>query len=167
MTNPPGGTRLPGLGPRGEGWVLGQLVLLGLIGILGLLQIAALTLRAPIDYLVLVVGIAEIGVGGWALLTAFRELGPNLTPFPRPADGATLVRKGIYGQIRHPIYAGLMLAGIGWATASRSLPAFVAALALCLFLDAKARREEAWLLERYPDYAAYRRQTRRFLPGVY
>lgn len=147
--------------------MLGQFILLGLVGFFGLQQIAALSLRGPIDYLVLAVGIAEIAIGGWALFRAFRELGPSLTPFPRPADGSNLVRKGIYARIRHPIYAGLMLASIGWATATRSLPAFVVALALCLFMDAKARREEAWLLERYPDYATYRRQTRRFLPGVY
>jgi len=147
--------------------VVGQLVLLGLIGVLGLLNVPAVALTGPLDLLVLVVGIAEIAIGGWALLSAFRELGPNLTPMPRPSDGSFLVRTGIYARVRHPIYGGLMLAAIGWATATRSLPALVAAVALCLFMDAKARREEAWLLERYADYAAYRLTTRRFLPGIY
>ncbi len=147
--------------------MIGQFVLLGLIAVLGVQHIPAVTLEGPFDQLVLAVGIAEMAIGVGALLSAFRELGSNLTPLPRPPEGGSLVLNGIYARIRHPIYAGLMLASIGWATATRSLPAFAASVALCLFMDAKARREEAWLVERYPEYAAYRIQTRRFLPGVY
>ncbi len=36
-----------------------------------------------------------------------------------------------------------------------------------LFFDAKARREEAWLVEKYSAYAAYRREVRKLLPGLY
>lgn len=147
--------------------MIGQFLLLGLVAVFGVQHVAAVTLDGPLDQLVLAVGIAEMAIGVWALLSAFRELGPNMTPLPRPIDGGSLVRHGIYARIRHPIYAGLMLASIGWATATRSVPAFAAAVALCLFMDVKARREEAWLLERYPEYAAYRLHTRRFLPGVY
>jgi Putative protein-S-isoprenylcysteine methyltransferase len=147
--------------------VIGQVLLLGLVAVLGVQHVPAVTLDGPLDQLVLAVGIAEMAIGVWALLSAFRELGPNLTPLPRPAAHSSLVRSGIYARLRHPIYAGLMLASIGWATATRSLPAFASAVVLCLFLDVKARREEAWLVERYPEYAAYRLQTRRFLPGVY
>jgi protein-S-isoprenylcysteine O-methyltransferase Ste14 len=78
-----------------------------------------------------------------------------------------MVERGIYRRIRHPIYAGLILAAIGWATLSGSPPAFAAAVALAVFMDAKARREEAWLADRYAEYAAYRTRTKRFLPGVY
>ncbi len=145
----------------------GQFLLLGLVGLFGALHLASLTVAGPLDGLVLLVGIAEIAIGGFALLSGFRELGPNLTPMPRPLDAGSLVRDGIYARIRHPIYAGLMLASIGWATATRSAPAFAAAVALCLFLDVKARREEAWLVERYPDYEEYRLGTRRFLPRIY
>jgi protein-S-isoprenylcysteine O-methyltransferase Ste14 len=45
--------------------------------------------------------------------------------------------------------------------------ALVLALGLAAVLDLKARREEAWLVVRYPGYAAYARRTRRFLPGLY
>jgi len=147
--------------------VIGQFVLLALVAVLGLLHLPSLTLAGPLDVVVLLAGIGEIAIGGWALGSAFRELGPNLTPLPRPTDRGLLVNSGIYARVRHPIYGGLMLASIGWATTTRSLPAFVAAVALCLFMDAKARREEAWLMERFADYAAYRLRTRRFLPGIY
>ncbi len=147
--------------------MIGQFLLLGLIAVFGVQHIPAVTLDGAFEQAVLAVGIAEMAIGVWALLSAFLALGPNLTPLPRPPEGSSLVRSGIYARIRHPIYAGLMLASIGWATATRSLPAFAAAVLLCLFMDAKARREEAWLVERYPDYAAYRLATRRFLPRVY
>jgi protein-S-isoprenylcysteine O-methyltransferase Ste14 len=39
---------------------------------------------------------------------------------------------------------------------------------LALFLELKARREELWLLGRYPAYTEYRRRTpRKFLPFLY
>jgi protein-S-isoprenylcysteine O-methyltransferase Ste14 len=43
----------------------------------------------------------------------------------------------------------------------------LATLGMALLLDAKARREEVWLLETYPAYAAYRRRVRRFFPYLY
>jgi protein-S-isoprenylcysteine O-methyltransferase Ste14 len=41
------------------------------------------------------------------------------------------------------------------------------ALAVVGFYDLRSREEERLLVERYPDYAAYQRHTKRFLPGVY
>ena len=40
-------------------------------------------------------------------------------------------------------------------------------MVLAALLDAKARREETWLLERYDAYAEYRRRSKRFVPGIY
>ncbi|MFP5342472.1 MAG: hypothetical protein ACLGIJ_06065 [Candidatus Limnocylindria bacterium] len=38
------------------------------------------------------------------------------------------------------------------------------AAVLAIFFTLKSSREEAWLLDRFPAYAAYRGRTRRFLP---
>ena len=111
--------------------------------------------------------LAAIAAGGWLLLRGFVDLGESLTPMPRPRSDARLIESGVYRRLRHPIYAGLMLGGLGWAALTASLPAFLVGLLLALFLDAKARREEAWLLERYAGYADYRRRSKRFLPGIY
>jgi protein-S-isoprenylcysteine O-methyltransferase Ste14 len=40
-------------------------------------------------------------------------------------------------------------------------------MGLAVWMDLKARREEAWLLARYPGYAAYRARSRRFVPRIY
>lgn len=163
----PGGSRLPDLGPRGEGWVIGQFVLLGLVAALSLPYLGRMAPDSAARWISVAVGAAELLIGAASVAAGFRALGSSLTPMPRPHDTAEMVVHGIYDRIRHPIYAGLILGAIGWSTLAGSPPAFVAAVALGLFLDAKARREEAWLAERYPDYAAYRRRTRRFLPGIY
>jgi protein-S-isoprenylcysteine O-methyltransferase Ste14 len=41
------------------------------------------------------------------------------------------------------------------------------AVLLAGWLDLKSRREEAWLVERYPAYAEYRARTARFVAGLY
>jgi protein-S-isoprenylcysteine O-methyltransferase Ste14 len=49
----------------------------------------------------------------------------------------------------------------------RSWPALLAALALAPLLDGKARREERWLRQQFPEYSSYQRRVRRFVPWVY
>ena len=38
------------------------------------------------------------------LLVAIKDLGRNLSPFPRPINNSNLVTTGIYRFTRHPIY---------------------------------------------------------------
>ncbi len=165
---PRGGRQhLPDLGPRGEGWVLGQLLLIGLLVAVSLPNIAHIAPHALLDWLALTAGAAAMGAAALVLLAAFRDLGRNLTPLPRPRHDAILVEIGIYARIRHPIYAGLILGAFGWSACTRSLPALAVTMALAIYFDLKSRREEAWLADRYPGYPAYRRGTRRFVPRVY
>ena len=113
------------------------------------------------------VGMAAIAVGAWLLVRGVADLGRSLSPMPRPRADGRLIESGIYARLRHPIYAGMIFASFGWSVLTGSIGAFVAAFALAVFLDAKARREEMWLLERYGEYADYRRRSKRFLPGIY
>ena len=127
-------------------------------------------MMAPIGlvgWLRFLLGAVAIAVGGWLVLRGFTDLGDSLTPLPRPRTDGRLVEAGIYRRLRHPIYAGLICAGAGWSVLTASLPAGIVAVVLAVFLDAKARREEAWLLDRYDDYAAYRQRSHRFVPGIY
>lgn len=94
-------------------------------------------------------------------------LGRNLSPFPQPLATARLVRTGVYGLVRHPIYTAGLCGLLGWALVWQSWPALAAALASVPFFDAKARREERWLRRRFPDYARYENQVKRFLPWIY
>jgi protein-S-isoprenylcysteine O-methyltransferase Ste14 len=112
------------------------------------------------------VGLALVVVGSLELLAGGAFLGDSLTPYPRPVESGTLRQHGVYRLVRHPMYGGVIVMAVGWSLATTPL-ALAAALALGVFLDLKSRREEGWLLERYPGYAGYRRRTRwKFVPGV-
>lgn len=157
-------TRLPSLGPRGEGWVAAQVALFVLVVVAGFPGGAwAGPVRAATTVLAGLLALAGAFLAGSGL----RDLGPNLTPLPHPRVEGVLVEGGVYRWVRHPIYGGLILLALGWACFTASPPALAAAALLLLFFEAKSRREEAWLLERHPGYDGYRARTRRFLPGIH
>jgi len=94
-------------------------------------------------------------------------LGSNLTPLPHPKDDAVLVAAGAYRLARHPIYGGLAVMALGWGLWRHGWLTLGYAFLLVVFFDAKSRREEQWLLEKYPAYADYRRRVRRLIPFLY
>ncbi len=112
-------------------------------------------------------GVASLVTAAVVAGRGARDLGRNLTPIPRPLAEAELVQTGIYARIRHPLYAAVMLSAFGWAAFASSARALIPAAMLAIWLEAKARREEAWLLHKFPGYAAYRDRTHRFIPSVY
>lgn len=116
-------------------------------------------LRIP-AVLMLTIG-AAMGVAG-----AF-ALGKNRTPFPKPRRGSQLARTGVYALVRHPLYASLIALSLAWACLWASVPGVVLAVIQALLLDAKARREERWLREQFPEYATYAARVRRLIPWFY
>ncbi len=155
---------LPTLGPRGEGWLALQGVILLAVALAGLLGPdwdgqARLVTGA--------LGLALVGSGGLLMMRGLLDLRENLTPLPYPRLGGRLVDSGAYGVVRHPIYGGLVTGGFGWGLVTASPVALIAALGLLAFFDLKSRREEAWLEATYAGYGAYRRRTRRILPFLY
>ena len=158
---------MPSLGPRGEGWVIAQLVLFFLIGALGIFDLQRHGLASSWGPAAIAMGLAAMVVGASIAVRGVSDLRPSLSPFPRPLDGSPLIDSGAYRLIRHPIYAGLVLAALGWGVATASLAAILGAGSLFLLFDGKSRREEAWLVSAHPGYAAYKRRTRRFIPWIY
>ena len=111
-------------------------------------------------------GILLIVAGLAVVLVAALTLGRAFTPLPRPRRGK-LRQHGIYGVVRHPVYGGVVLLALGWSLAGAPLALVPTALLAGLF-ELKSLREEAWLVERYPEYAAYRERTpHRFIPLVW
>ena len=115
--------------------------------------------------------IALIGAGlfllGLALaVQAFWRLGASLTPLPEPKPGAALVTSGPYRRCRHPLYQAVLVCSLGVVLALGSLLHLALLLALCAVLGGKARREEGPLLQRHPEYAAYRASTPAIVPGL-
>ena len=160
-------SRLPSLGPRGEGWVIAQFVLFLAIGALGIFDLQRHGWANPWGLPAIGLGLAQMVAGAYISARGVSDLRPSLSPFPRPLDGVPLIDTGAYRLIRHPIYAGLVLAALGWGLATGSLAAILGAGSLLLLFDGKSRREEAWLVSAHPGYAAYKRRTRRFIPWIY
>ncbi|MBI3746105.1 MAG: isoprenylcysteine carboxylmethyltransferase family protein [Chloroflexi bacterium] len=160
-------TRLPALGPRGEGWVAIQIMIFVWIGGGGLWLPGSVSGAALV--VAVVVGFALIAAGGLLAVSASLALQGQdaLTAVPRPRDEARLVEGGVYGLVRHPIYGGLILGGLGWSLARSSVVAFLGSVALLVFFDLKRRREEAWLEEGFAGYSAYKARTRRLIPWLY
>lgn len=160
-------TRVPRLGPHGEGWVVLQLVCFVLVAVA--LWLAppvapsdATTLAQSAGYAVGAIGAVLIG-SGLAELRRARAL----TAIPYPLPDASLAQTGAYRFARHPIYGGLILGALGLALISPWAGTFAAAGLLAIVLDLKRRREEIWLAERYPEYEAYRRRTKALIPFLY
>jgi protein-S-isoprenylcysteine O-methyltransferase Ste14 len=153
----------PELGRRGEGWVVLQSIV-----------IVAATICAAVgphwphgsEPWLRISGFALETVGVAMFVMSRITLGRSFTVLPRPRDTSTLRTTGIYARARHPVYGGVLIAGLGLSL-HRSPLVFAPTAVLAVVFWLKSIREEAWLTERYPDYAAYRRATpRRFIPWL-
>jgi protein-S-isoprenylcysteine O-methyltransferase Ste14 len=86
---------------------------------------------------------------------------------PKPREHGELKQDGLFGLVRHPIYGGLILIALGWSLNSSPL-AFAVTIALAIVLEMKSRLEESMLVQRFPEYDAYRHRVRwRFVPSVH
>lgn len=152
---------------RGEWYVIvqGILLILVLVGPKSLPGLPRWSGGATLG--VTLLGLALTGAGGLLLTTALLRLGANLSALPHPVPGASLVAAGPYRLVRHPIYAGIILAALGWGVLNRSTLGVLYALALFIFFDLKSRREEFWLRQTLPDYDAYRARVRKLIPFIY
>lgn len=82
-------------------------------------------------------------------------------------QGHELITSGPYARVRHPIYSGLLLAGLGsiLALGALWLPVFVLVGA---FFVISARTEEKMLNEQFPQaYPPYRQRTKMLIPFVF
>jgi len=99
----------------------------------------------------------------WARVAIGRNWG---TPMTEKID-PELVTTGPYRFVRHPIYSGIILAGIGTGIALNWYWLVVVAIAGSYFIYS-ATSEERYLAEQFPDtYPAYRRSTKMLVPFVF
>jgi protein-S-isoprenylcysteine O-methyltransferase Ste14 len=162
------GSRIPPLGPRGEGWLGLQVLLMVAIPVEAWRE-SMTGDAADVPTIVRVLGgvalLAGLALIAWSSVLLRRSAA--FSALPRPLEAGSLVVSGPYGYVRHPIYSGLVLSAAGIAAIRASLPLVLLTVAIAVVLDVKRRREELWLAERYPGYDAYRRRTKALLPLVY
>ncbi|HNT22682.1 MAG TPA: isoprenylcysteine carboxylmethyltransferase family protein [Saprospiraceae bacterium] len=99
------------------------------------------------------------------LFLAMAQLNTNLTPWPSPKIGGTLVSSGLYRFVRHPIYAGILVFAICFALYSGTGSRLILSVLLWLLFHFKSSYEEKLLSAKFPEYEEYRTRTGRFVPG--
>ncbi|ABB24511.1 methyltransferase family protein [Pelodictyon luteolum] len=108
----------------------------------------------------------------WSTAATFGGLGSHtlkevLTPLPYPVEHSRLITTGIYGLVRHPLYSSQLFLAAGWTIFTMSASHLLFTGLGFLFFSYKASREERWLTARHPDYTAYAKRVKKFIPFIY
>jgi protein-S-isoprenylcysteine O-methyltransferase Ste14 len=148
-----------------------------LFDVTGALSIPAAVVLSFTDYGRVAAGEPYVAAAGLALLvagTAFRwasiiTLWEYFTPDVSILEGQRVVRSGLYGVVRHPSYAGLLLRYLGFGLALANwLSAALVFLPLLCATVYRIRVEEAALRAHFgEEYDSYASATKRLVPGIY
>ncbi|HVZ27105.1 MAG TPA: isoprenylcysteine carboxylmethyltransferase family protein [Rhizomicrobium sp.] len=104
-----------------------------------------------------------VGLAIWARTILGRNWGMPMSQKEDPE----LVTQGPYSVIRHPIYAGVLLAFLGSALAT-SLAWLLPLIFCCFYFLLSARQEEKLMLAQFPQsYPAYRARTKMLIPYLF
>jgi len=130
------------------------------------LRVGAAPVQSPAVALLLAYSGALMFVVGCIVNLKGRvRLGQNWADHVTIYRAQTLVTGGVFGFVRHPLYASLIWMFYG---ASLSYRNWAAALATTLIfvpmMHYRARQEESMLEQRFPGYARYRSRVGRFFP---
>ena len=87
--------------------------------------------------------------------------------FGEERETPAVIRKSVFGIVRHPIYLSEILLYLGLLLFSVSLAAAVVWILAIIFLHFISRHEEKLLLERFgEDYATYIREVPMWIPRL-
>ena len=101
-------------------------------------------------------GLIIIILASIIMLSAIKELGSNLSPFPRPIANGNLITSGIYRFIRHPMYYSLILISLGFFIINLSFYNLFLTLTLTLVIKFKIILEEQYLNKKFKNYLFYK-----------
>jgi len=94
------------------------------------------------------------------LLVAIKDLGKNLSPFPRPIKNSNLVTKGIYRFTRHPMYYSLIFISFGVFITKLSIYYLFLSTSLILIIKFKIYLEEQYLKNKFKNYLFYKNKVK-------
>ncbi|RUR79190.1 farnesyl cysteine carboxyl-methyltransferase [Chlorogloeopsis fritschii PCC 6912] len=116
-----------------------------------------------------VLGIAALMLSLWLFWRSHHDLGKNWSSTLQIREGHTLTTNGVYQNIRHPMYASVLLLCVAQALL---LPNWIAGLSgfigFSIAYATRVNQEEQMLLDRFGDeYEAYRQSTKRLVPYLF
>ena len=94
------------------------------------------------------------------LLVAIKDLGRNLSPFPRPINNSSLVTSGIYRFMRHPMYYSLIFISFGIFIIKLSVYYLFLSISLGLIIKFKISLEEQYLNNKFKKYLIYKNEVK-------
>ena len=106
------------------------------------------------------VGFLIIIIAFIILLVAIKDLGRNLSPFPRPINNSNLVTKGIYRFTRHPMYYSLIFISFGVFIIKLSIYYLCLSISLALIIKFKILLEEQYLNNKFKNYLLYKKEVK-------
>jgi protein-S-isoprenylcysteine O-methyltransferase Ste14 len=111
-----------------------------------------------------VAGVVLCAAGILLVILARRALGRNWSDLVVLKENHELVCTTPYNLVRHPLYAGMILATLGSALTVGSRAGYGIAAIYFLGLFVKSRKEEAPLTRQFPENAQYRQRVAGFIP---
>ena len=112
---------------------------------------------SPLSYLT---GILIIIFSLIIMLVAIKDLGRNLSPFPRPMKNSNLVTSGIYRFTRHPMYYSLIFISFGVFIIKLSIYHLFLTISLALIIKFKIILEEQYLNNKFKNYLLYKNEVK-------
>ena len=112
---------------------------------------------SPLFYLV---GFFIIIIALIILLVSIKDLGRNLSPFPRPINNSNLVTTGIYRFTRHPMYYSLIFISFGIFITKLSIYYLFLSISLALIIKFKIDLEEQYLNNKFKNYLVYKNEVK-------
>jgi len=106
------------------------------------------------------VGFLIIIIAFIILLVAIKDLGRNLSPFPRPINNSNLVTTGIYRFMRHPMYYSLIFISFGFFITKLSFYYLFLSISLFLIIKFKIALEEKYLKNKFNNYLLYKNEVK-------
>jgi len=113
--------------------------------------------ESPFYYLL---GILIIIIAFIIILVSIKDLGRNLSPFPRPINNSNLVTTGIYRFTRHPMYYSLIFISIGVFIIKLSIYYLFLLISLGLIVKFKIALEEQYLDNKFKNYFLYKNEVK-------
>ena len=90
------------------------------------------------------------------MILSIKDLGRNLSPFPKPISNGKLITSGIYSFIRHPMYYSLILISFGVFIINLSFYYLCLTISLTLVIKFKITLEEKYLKNKFKNYLFYK-----------
>ena len=112
---------------------------------------------SPFSYFL---GILIIIIAFLIMLVSIKDLGRNLSPFPRPINNSNLVTSGIYRFTRHPMYYSLIFISIGVFIIKLSIYYLFLTISLALIIKFKIALEEKYLMNKFENYLLYKNEVK-------